>query len=133
MRPLFIRMNNGQYLDGQGLSADNTDNHETDKACPRTSRTTNGTDKACPRSRRTSSETDKACPRSRRTIMGRTRLVRGQDGHRVRRTRLVRGQDGQSWDGQGLSAVKTGNHGTDKACPRSRRTIMGRTRLVRGQ
>uniref|UniRef100_A0A914CJU1 Uncharacterized protein n=1 Tax=Acrobeloides nanus TaxID=290746 RepID=A0A914CJU1_9BILA len=96
MRPLFIRMNNGQYLDGQGLSADNTDNHETDKACPRTSRTTNGMDKACPQSRRTSSGTDKACPRTTRTIIGRTRLVRGQDG-------TDKGCPWSRWDGQGLS------------------------------
>uniref|UniRef100_A0A914C7A4 Uncharacterized protein n=1 Tax=Acrobeloides nanus TaxID=290746 RepID=A0A914C7A4_9BILA len=56
------------------------------------------------------------------------------------RTRLVRGQDGQSWDGQGLSAVKTDNHGTDKGCPRPRLdgqglsvVKTGRTRVVRGQ
>uniref|UniRef100_A0A914DJZ7 Uncharacterized protein n=1 Tax=Acrobeloides nanus TaxID=290746 RepID=A0A914DJZ7_9BILA len=47
-------MNNGQYLDGQGLSADNTDNHETTRLV----RGQVG------------------------QLMGWTRLVRGQDGHR---------------------------------------------------
>uniref|UniRef100_A0A914DLJ6 Uncharacterized protein n=1 Tax=Acrobeloides nanus TaxID=290746 RepID=A0A914DLJ6_9BILA len=86
-------MNNGQHLDGQGLSADNTDNHETDKACPRTTQII---------MRRTRLVRGQVGHRVRRT-----RLVRGQDGHRVRRTRLARGQDRQSWDGQGLSADKT--------------------------
>uniref|UniRef100_A0A914EM09 Uncharacterized protein n=1 Tax=Acrobeloides nanus TaxID=290746 RepID=A0A914EM09_9BILA len=58
----------------------------------------------------------------------------------MRRTRLVRGQDGQSWDGQGLSAVKTDISHTDKGCPWSRRdgqglsaVKTGRTRVVRDQ
>jgi hypothetical protein len=33
MRPLFIQVNNGQYLDGQGLSAVKIDINHADKAC----------------------------------------------------------------------------------------------------
>uniref|UniRef100_A0A914EM18 Uncharacterized protein n=1 Tax=Acrobeloides nanus TaxID=290746 RepID=A0A914EM18_9BILA len=73
MRHLFIRMNNGQYLDGQGLSVVKADINHTEKGCPckdgadKDIYGQDGADKGCPWSKRTSSETDKAHPRLRRT------------------------------------------------------------------